>query len=102
MRRIRIAARDGQHEHSTPSAGRLGLELRQHARSGQRLDALKQAQLDTKAEVRILFGRLADRFGVQTPEVDRAMDSIDDTISDLVYEVESDLEQEIDERQERD
>ena len=68
---------------------------------GERLDALMQAQLDTKAEVRILFDQLADRFGVQTREVDRAMNSIDDTISDLVYEVESDLEHEIDERRER-
>ncbi len=68
---------------------------------GERLDALKQAQLDTKAEIRILFDRLPDRFGVQTREVDRAMNSIDDTISDLVYEIESDLE-EIDERRERD
>lgn len=60
-----------------------------------RLDELKQAQLDAKAEVRLLFDRLADRFGIQTREVDRAMASIDDTISDLVYEVETDLEDEI-------
>ena len=61
----------------------------------ERLDALKQAQLDAKAEIRILFDQLADRFGIQTREVDRAMASIDDTLSDLVYEVETDLEDEI-------
>lgn len=38
---------------------------------------------------------MADRFGIHTREVDRAMASIDDTISDLIYEVESDLEGEI-------
>lgn len=62
---------------------------------GERLDALKQAQLDTKGEVRILFDRLADRFGIQSREVDRAMASIDDTLSDLVYEVEADIDDEI-------
>lgn len=68
---------------------------------GDRLDELKQAQLDAKAEIRLLFYQLADRFGVQSREVDRAMASIDDTLSDLVYEVETDLEDQIDERAER-
>ena len=61
----------------------------------ERLDALLQAQLDVKAAIRTEFERMADGFGIQTREVDRAMASIDDTISDLIYEVESDLEGEI-------
>lgn len=60
-----------------------------------RLDALQQAKLDVKAAIRLQFDDLADRFGVQTREVDRAMASIDDTISDLVYEVETALDDEI-------
>lgn len=61
-----------------------------------RLDALQQAKLDVKAAIRLQFDDLADRFGVQTREVTRAMDSVDDTISDLVYEVETELNDEID------
>ena len=61
----------------------------------ERLDALRQAQLDVKAAIRLQFDDLADRFGIQTREVDRAMASIDDTISDLIYEVEGELEGEI-------
>lgn len=57
-----------------------------------RLDELRQGQLDVKADIRALFDRLADRFGIQPREVDRAMDSIEDTISDLSYEVEEDLQ----------
>jgi len=60
-----------------------------------RLDELRQAQLDVKAAIRLEFDAMADRFGIKTREVDRAMESIDDTISDLIYEVESDLEGEI-------
>jgi|GEM_PF-1424576 len=60
------------------------------------LEALIQAKLDVKAAIRVQFDALADRFGVKTREVNRAMDSIDDTISDLVYEVETELNDEID------
>lgn len=61
----------------------------------ERLDALRQAQLDVKAAIRLEFDGLADRFGIQSREVDRAMASIEDTISDLIYEIESDLQGEI-------
>ncbi len=61
----------------------------------ERLDALRQAQLDVKASIRLQFDGLAGRFGIQVREIDRAMASIDDTISDLIYEVESDAEGEI-------
>lgn len=61
-----------------------------------RLDALIQAKLDVKAAIREQFDGVADRFGIQTREVNRAMDSIDDTISDLVYEIETELTDEID------
>lgn len=54
-------------------------------------DALIQAKLDVKAAIRVQFDGLANRFGVQMREVNRAMDTIDDTISDLVYEAETQL-----------
>lgn len=60
-----------------------------------RLDELRQAQLDVKAAIRLEFDAMADRFGIKMREVDRAMEGVDDTISDLIYEVESDLEGEI-------
>lgn len=61
-----------------------------------RLEALRQAELDVKAAIRIQFDALADCFGIQTREIDRAMASIDDTISDLVYEVETELNDKVD------
>lgn len=61
----------------------------------ERLDVLRQAQLDVKAAIRFQFDSFADKFGIQTREVDRAMESIDDTICDLIYEIESDLQGEI-------
>lgn len=60
-----------------------------------RLDALRQAELDVKAAIRFQFDSFADKFGIKTREVDRAMESIDDTVSDLIYEIESDLQGEI-------
>ena len=68
----------------------------------ERLDALRQAQLDVKAAIRVQFDDMADRFGIQTREVDRAMASIDDTLGDLIYEVEGELEGEIIDTQEVD
>ena len=59
------------------------------------LDALIQAKLDVKAAIRVQFDGLAERCGFRTREIDRAMDSIDDTISDLLYEVETELNDEI-------
>lgn len=53
----------------------------------ERLDRLRQAQLDVKAAIYLQFDDLSDRFGVQIREVDRAMASIDDTLSDLIYDV---------------
>lgn len=61
----------------------------------ERLDALQQAKLDVKAAIRTQFDGLADRFGVQVREVNRAMDSIGDTLNDLVYEVETEFNDEI-------
>lgn len=57
-----------------------------------RLDALQRAKPDVKAATGIQCGGLADRFGVQMREVDRTMDSIDDTIGDPVYEIETGLD----------
>ena len=39
----------------------------------ERLDALGQVEFDVKAAIRLQFDELADRFGIQTREVDRAM-----------------------------
>lgn len=68
---------------------------------GERLDTLKQARLDAIDQIRALIDQFADRFGVHSREVDRAMASIDDTFSDLTYEVEIELEGEIHEDRKR-
>ena len=39
----------------------------------ERLDALGQVEFAVKAAIRLQFDELADRFGIQTREVDRAM-----------------------------
>lgn len=46
--------------------------------------------------IRKVLTRLIDEFGIQTREIDRAMDHIDDAISDLVWEVENGHGHEID------
>lgn len=49
-----------------------------------------------RTEIRKVLTRLIDEFGVQPREIDRAMDHVDDTISDLVWEVENGYRHETD------
>ena len=60
-----------------------------------RLDALAHAKLSARTEVRKVLARLIDEFGVRPREIDCAMDHVDDTISDLVWEVENGYRHEI-------
>ena len=60
-----------------------------------RLDALGHAKLSARTEIRQVLTRLIDEFGVQPREIDRAMDHVDDTISDLLWEVENGYRHEI-------
>lgn len=61
-----------------------------------RLDALAHAKLSARTEIRKVLTGLIDEFGVQPREIDRAMDHVDDTISDLMWEVENGYRHEID------
>lgn len=60
-----------------------------------RLDALDHAKLTARTEIRKVLTRLMDEFGVESREIDRAMDHVDDTISDLVWDVENGYRREI-------
>jgi len=60
-----------------------------------RRDALDHAKLSARTEIRKVLTRLIDEFGVRPREIDRAMDHVDDTISDLVWEVENGYRHEI-------
>lgn len=60
-----------------------------------RLDALGHARLSARTEIRKVLTRLADEFDVRAREVDRAMDHVDDTISDLLWDVENGYRHEI-------
>jgi len=60
-----------------------------------RLDALEHAKLSARTEIRKVLMRLIDEFGIQPREIDRAMDHVDDTVSDLVWEVENGYRREI-------
>jgi hypothetical protein len=60
-----------------------------------RLDALEHAKLTARADIRKILSRLIDEFGIRPREIDRAMAHVDDTISDLVWEVENGYRHEI-------
>lgn len=51
--------------------------------------------LDAKAALRAILDGVAARHGIRPTEVNQAMGSVDDTLSDLVYEVRGELEREI-------
>ncbi|HQS18821.1 MAG: hypothetical protein B7Y08_18615 [Rhodospirillales bacterium 24-66-33] len=59
------------------------------------LDALEHAKLSARTEIRKVLMRLIDEFGIQPREIDRAMNHVDDTVSDLVWEVENGYRHEI-------
>lgn len=62
---------------------------------GDDLDQLTRDGLDAKASIRLVFDGLATKHGVPMVEVNRAMGSVEDLLSDLVYDVQSELEREI-------
>jgi hypothetical protein len=61
----------------------------------ERLDALMRDRDDAKAEIRLILDRLADRYDVPARDVDLAMLSVDDSIGDLIYDIERGLHREI-------
>lgn len=61
------------------------------------LSTLRDDILDTKAEIRVALERLAEKHQIPMKEVTRAMGVVDDGLSDLVYDVERELEHEIEE-----
>lgn len=64
-----------------------------------RLDRLRRDVLDTKVELRSVLERLAGKHGILMREVSRAIAGYaDDMLSDLVYELESELNREIEAR----
>jgi len=60
-----------------------------------RLDALLRDRDDAKAEIRLVLDRLADKYDVPARDVDLAMLSVDDSLGDLVYDIELGLNHEI-------
>lgn len=60
-----------------------------------RLDALLRDRADAKAEIRLVLDRLADKHDVPARDVDTAMLSVDDSIGDLIYDIERGLDHEI-------
>jgi hypothetical protein len=64
-----------------------------------RLAALRDDVLDAKAEIRLALERLAEKHDIALKEVTQAMGSVDDGLTDLVYDVERELEHEVEEDQ---
>jgi hypothetical protein len=61
----------------------------------ERLAELEKDRTDAKAEIREILDRLADKHGATARDVTVAMRSIDDTLSDLLYDQERMLQHEI-------
>ena len=78
-----------------PAGWASGFGMMSRRDPGEGLDRLTRDGLDAKAAIRLLLDGLAAKHGVPTVEVNRAMGSVDDLLSDLVYDVQSELEREI-------
>jgi cell division ATPase FtsA len=62
----------------------------------EHLDALRHDVSETKARIREALDELAERHGIRASDVAYAMEGYaDDLLSDAVYNVERELEQEI-------
>lgn len=57
----------------------------------RQLDALRRAELRTRADIRAALERLADEFDISSHEVDEAMVQVDDALGELTGEIEGDL-----------
>ena len=62
----------------------------------ERLDALRHDVTETKARIREALDELAERHGIRPSDIAYAMEGYaDDLLSDAIYNVERELEQEI-------
>jgi hypothetical protein len=62
----------------------------------ERLDALRHDVTETKARIREALDELAERHGIWASDIAYAMEGYaDDLLSDAIYNVERELEQEI-------
>ena len=61
----------------------------------ERLAELEKDRTEAKAEIREVLDRLAEKHGATACDVTVAMRSIDDTLSDLLYDQERMLQHEI-------
>ncbi len=63
----------------------------------EQLSTVRDDVLEAKAEIRAALERLAEKHQIPMEEVTRAMGSVDDGLSDLVYDAERELVLEIEE-----
>jgi hypothetical protein len=61
----------------------------------ERLEELEKDRIQAKGDIREILDRLAEKHGAALREVTTAMLSIDDTLSDLLYDQERMLQHEI-------
>ena len=62
-----------------------------------RLDQLMRDQLDAKARIRLILDELAEAHSVPARNIDQAMRGVEDSLSDLLYEIKRGYEHEIEE-----
>ncbi len=58
---------------------------------GDRLDALRRAEFEARADIRAALDRLAEEFDIPGHEVDEAMGQVEDALDDLTGEIETDF-----------
>ena len=61
----------------------------------ERLEELEKDRTQAKGDIREILDRLADKHGATVRDVTTAMLSIDDTLSDLLYDEERMLQHEV-------
>lgn len=58
---------------------------------GDQFEALRQAALRARTDIRAALDRLAEEFDISGHEVDEAMAQVDDALGELTGEIEGDL-----------
>ena len=80
-----------------PAGWANGFGLFTNRDPAEELDRLKRDVVEARAAIRLVLDGVADRHGIRTVEVTRAMGSVDDLLGDLVGDAESELVREIEE-----
>lgn len=80
---------------SLPASWARGYGLLSQRDPGELKRQVGRDRLDAKAQIHDIVHRLAERYHVPYAEVARAMGSVDDALADLLYDLESEIDEEL-------